>query len=151
MRHLVVHVKWHNTCLYYTKQNKLGWEREFKEFGQNLRKFGSPKKEFRFQALDRNEKECCYHNMEMWILEDNSNENNPLELPFSGEKKQVIFGGKRLDFRASDWENVRARDLSPPPPPPPPWTKLVSYTPMQMKNRIRGTRKEKLPWHVACT
>ena len=33
-----------------TKQNKLGWEREFKEFGQNLRKFGSSKKEFRFQA-----------------------------------------------------------------------------------------------------
>ena len=27
------------------------WEREFKEFGQNLRKFGSSKKEFRFQAL----------------------------------------------------------------------------------------------------
>ena len=50
--HLVVHVKWHYTCLCYTKQNKLGWEREFKEFGQNLRKFGSLKKEFRFQAVE---------------------------------------------------------------------------------------------------
>ena len=47
-----MHVKWHNTCLCYTKQNKLGWEREFKEFGQNLRKFGSSKKEFRFQAVE---------------------------------------------------------------------------------------------------
>ena len=36
----------------YTKQNKLGWEREFKEFGQNLRKFGSSKQEFRFQAVE---------------------------------------------------------------------------------------------------
>ena len=32
------------------KQNKLGWESKFKEFGQNLRKFGSSKKEFRVQA-----------------------------------------------------------------------------------------------------
>ena len=28
------------------------WEREFKEFGQNLRKFGSSKKEFWFQAVE---------------------------------------------------------------------------------------------------
>ena len=38
--------------LCYIKQNKLGWERGFKEFGQNLRNFGCSKKEFRFQAVE---------------------------------------------------------------------------------------------------
>ena len=38
--------------LCYTKQYKLGWEREFKEFGQNLRKFESSEKEFQFQAME---------------------------------------------------------------------------------------------------
>ena len=47
--HLVMHVKWHNTCLCYTNQDKLGWEREFKEIGQNLRKFGSSKRNFNFK------------------------------------------------------------------------------------------------------
>ena len=47
-----MHVKWHNTCLCYTNQDKLGCEREFKEIGQNLRKFASSKKEFRFQAVE---------------------------------------------------------------------------------------------------
>ena len=35
-----------------TNQDKLGGEREFKEICQNLRKFGSSKKEFRFQAVE---------------------------------------------------------------------------------------------------
>ena len=41
-----------NTFLCCTNHDKLGWEREYKEFGQNLRKFGSSKKEFRFQAVE---------------------------------------------------------------------------------------------------
>ena len=47
-----MHVKWHKTCLCYTNLDKLGWERKFKEIGQNLRKFGSSKKEFWFQAVE---------------------------------------------------------------------------------------------------
>ena len=46
--HLVMHVKSQYMLTCYTNQDKLGWE--FKEISQNLRKFGSSKKEFRFQA-----------------------------------------------------------------------------------------------------
>ena len=43
---------------------------------------------------------------------------------FGQKKKSGNIRAKPLDFRASNGQDIRARDFS---PPPPPWTKLVPY------------------------